>query len=95
MPPAGQLLSLFFFKLVALPLKNAVISRQYQQGQQKQVYLIVNTPKLFKSEYVGKLEETLEQQLGEPIDLHVRSIMTVESTSEGYIKEPLRMVGAD
>lgn len=56
-----------------------------EEGNLKRVYLMLRTPELYKPKDVAALEQTLSSALREPLVLHVRSTLTVESTSSGYV----------
>jgi uncharacterized hydrophobic protein (TIGR00271 family) len=51
-------------------------------------WVVVRTPQPLSPEQVGRLNDMLNRTAGGPVSLHVRSVITVETTPEGYIYEP-------
>lgn len=51
-------------------------------------WVVVRTPQPLSPEQVGRLNDMINRTTGSDIGLHVRSVITVETTREGYIYEP-------
>jgi uncharacterized hydrophobic protein (TIGR00271 family) len=47
-------------------------------------WVVVRTPQALTPEQTGRIEQALIRTAGRDLDLHVRSVITVEATSEGY-----------
>ena len=49
------------------------------------VFVVVKSPHAFTSEEVGHINDSLNAVFGEPVDLHMRSEMFVETTRDGAV----------
>ena len=47
------------------------------------VFVVVKSPHQFTSEEVGRINDLLNAVFGEPVDLHLRAEITVETTRSG------------
>lgn len=57
------------------------------EKDQRMVYAVVRTPYSLGPKIVAKIESTLPHIDGVPPELHVRSVITKETTSHGYLHE--------
>lgn len=51
-------------------------------------WVVVRTPQPLSPEQVGRLNDMINRTTGSAIGLHVRSVITVETTRQGYVYEP-------
>ena len=51
-------------------------------------WAVVRTPQPFSPEQVAHLNDLVNHATGTVIDLHVRSVITAETTREGYVYKP-------
>jgi hypothetical protein len=51
-------------------------------------WVVVRTPSIILPEQVAHLNDAVNRVARSTIRLHVRSVMTAETTSEGYVYEP-------
>ena len=51
-------------------------------------WVVVRTPAIILPEQVGHLNDVVNRVAGSPVNLHVRSVITAETTRDGYVYEP-------
>jgi hypothetical protein len=51
----------------------------------KTAFAVVRTPRPFLREEVGRINDSLNSVIGQPIDLHIRSVLTIETTRDGTV----------
>jgi uncharacterized hydrophobic protein (TIGR00271 family) len=66
-----------------------VLSLQLEPGEERPlVRLVVRAPHPITPEQAATLERTLTQTAGRAVELHVRTVLTVESVSGGWVTDP-------
>ena len=58
-------------------------------------WLVVRTPQPLSPQQVGKLNDTVKRTTGTAVLLHVRSVITAETSPEGYIYDPVFRLSSD
>lgn len=51
-------------------------------------WVVVRTPAALTPAQTGQLQQALVQTVGQTVELHIRSVLTVETTPEGYVQVP-------
>jgi uncharacterized membrane protein len=51
----------------------------------KTAFAVVRAPRPFLREEVGRINDSLNSVIGQPIDLHIRSVLTIETTRDGTV----------
>jgi uncharacterized hydrophobic protein (TIGR00271 family) len=64
--------------------------RRELNGNQNTVTAVVRTPSAIEPAQVVEMERSLQQAVGEPLRLIVRSVLTRDADSQGYVYEPQR-----
>jgi hypothetical protein len=59
-----------------------------QRQRRPIAWVVVRAPQPITPEQVAHLNDLVNQATGSTIDLHVRSVLTAETTSEGYVYDP-------
>lgn len=58
-------------------------------------WVVVRTPSIILPEQVAHLNDAVNRVAGSTVSLHVRSVMTAETTREGYVYEPHLLLNED
>jgi len=58
-------------------------------------WVVVRTPATILPEQVAHLNDAVNRVAGSTINLHVRSVITAETTREGYVYEPHLLLNED
>lgn len=66
-----------------------------EEGEPQRVFCVVRTPYSLGPDKVAALQKQLPASEGRPVQLHVRSVLTSETTVEGYVHQlPMEKVDA-
>lgn len=76
--------------LAAIPGAYLADVRFHYQPDSTVVTAVVRTPFSFTPDQVATIQGTLPKYRRKPSELHVRSVLTKEATSQGYLHEPSR-----
>lgn len=74
-------------ELLAYPGVYLADLRFQQEGSVQRVTAVLRTPYSFSPERVATLEAKLPAPKGETLELHIRSVITKETTRDGYLHE--------
>lgn len=73
--------------LKVLPGAHLVEVDHFADGKQRTVVAVVRTPNSLTPQQTAGIQDALRQSTGESLRLHVRSVLTKETTADGYLHE--------
>ncbi len=73
--------------LKVLPGAHLVETEHFKEGDTRTVVAVVRTPYSITPQQTSGMEEALRLNTGEKVKLHMRSVLTKETTADGYLHE--------